>query len=430
MLKWILFDLNSFFASCEQQEDPRLRGQAVAVVPSLADSTSVIAASHHAKVFGIKTGTRVSDAKKMCPGLILKTGNHRLYTEYHHRIVKAVEEVLPIKKVLSIDEVACELIGREREPETARRIAQQMKDHVRAVVGSEIKSSVGIGPNVLIAKMASDMQKPDGLILIEKHLILEKMGALPIESVSGIGHQMKYRLNAKGYFKVADLIAVPEQELKKHWGSIWGLRVARELRGEDLSFRTQGPQKSISHQHVLPPDLRSLEKSYQVILKLLMKALVRLRVEKSKAKILSISVKFLNQQRFENTVAFSESDDTYFLSDQLKKIWTPLYKEPIQSKPLKVAIVLSDLTDGPAQMSFFDNPKNTNMNQALDLINLRFGANTLIRASTKEVLGSGKTRISFNHIPDLSEDFDCGDSQKQASVNSNINLNRNRIAKT
>jgi DNA polymerase IV len=403
MLKWILFDLNSFFASCEQQEDPSLRGKPVAVVPMMADSTSVIAASYEAKRHGIKTGTKVGDAKRMCPGLILKTGNHKLYTAYHHKIIKAVEEVLPIKKVLSIDEMACELIGREREFEAAKKIAQQMKDHVRSVVGSEIKSSVGVGPNVLIAKIASDMMKPDGLVMIEPDQILEKIGHLPIEDISGVGHQMKIRLNAQGYFKIADLIKTSEQELKKHWGSIWGLRIAKELRGEDLSWRKQTPQKSISHQHVLSPQLRNMQNSLQVLLKLTAKAAARLRDEKMKSTSLSIYVKCLDGTRFENGISFHESDDTVFLLNQVQK----LYKDfgSVQ-RPIKVAVVISGLTDGPTQISFFDNPKNHQINMALDHINGKFGANTLYMASTQSVLNTAKTRIAFNHIPRLTDEFD------------------------
>ena len=402
MLRWILFDLNSFFASCEQQEDPSLRGKPVAVVPSMTDTTSVIAASYEAKRFGIKTNTRVSDAKKMCPGLILKSGNHRLYTEYHHRIVKACEEVLPVKKVLSIDEVACELIGREREIETATKIAQQMKDHVRHVVGSEIKSSVGIGPNILIAKIASDMMKPDGLTVIPKNLIPEKMGRLPIEVIPGVGAQTKYKLNSKGFFVINDLLKLSDFELKKHWGSIWGLRIAKELQGEDWAWRPKTAQKSLSHQHVLPPDLRTLEKSFQVSLKLMMKALMRLRKEKLKAQSLSVYIKFVDGSRFENTVSFQATEDTYFLSHQLKKIWNPISKQ----KPIKVAIVFSNLTDGPDQLSFFDNNKLAPINQALDLINAKFGANTLFMASTKDVIHSAKSRISFNHVPSLDDELD------------------------
>lgn len=406
MLKWILFDLNSFFASCEQQEDPSLRGKPVAVIPTMADSTSVIAASYEAKRLGIKTGTKVGDAKKMCPGLILKTGNHKLYTQYHHKIIKAVEEVLPIKKVLSIDEMACELIGREREFEAAKKIAQQMKDHVRAVVGSEIKSSVGVGPNVLIAKIASDMMKPDGLVLIEPDQILQKIGHLPIEDISGVGRQMKIKLNAHGYLKIADLIKASEQELKKHWGSIWGLRIAKELRGEDMAWRTQAPQKSISHQHVLPPQLRNMEKCLQVLLKLTAKAAARLRVEKMKATSLSIYVKCIDGTRFENSISFQDSDDTVFLLQQVQNLYRAFGN---RQRPIKVAVVFGGLADGPTQISFFDNPKNHQINQALDHINSRFGANTLYMASTQSVLSSAKTRIAFNHIPQLSDEFDEDD---------------------
>ncbi len=402
MVKWLLFDLNSYFASCEQQADPTLRGKPVAVVPMITDSTSVIAASYEAKKCGIKTGTRVGDAKKMCPGLILKSGNHRLYTEFHHRIIKAVEEVLPIKKVLSIDEVACELIGRERQIESARKIAQAMKDHVRAVVGSEIKSSVGIGPNILIAKIASDMQKPDGLVIVPSNQIFEKIGHLPIQDLPGVGVQMKIRLNAKGYYSIGDFMKAPEQELRKHWGSIWGLRVSRELAGEDISYNKNPLQNSVSHEHVLPPDLRTLEKSFLILTKLLMKAAARIRDEKLKARRLQVYIKFTNDTRFENAVTFSDTDESAFLIKELKK----LMPKSTSEKPLKVAIVLSDLISGPAQMSLFDNPKSTNVNQALDSINAKFGANTLYIASTKEVLSQAKTRISFNHIPSVTDEFD------------------------
>lgn len=402
MLKWILFDLNSFFASCEQQEDPSLRGKPVAVVPTMANTTSVIAASYEAKKFGIKTNTMVADAKKMCPGLILKTGNHKLYTQYHHRIVKAVEEVLPIKKVLSIDEVACELIGRERDFNSAKKLAQDMKDHVRAVVGSEIKSSVGIGPNILLAKIASDMQKPDGLVIIEKNQILEKIGNLPIEDIPGIGRQMKQRFNLKGFFKISDLMKLPDQELRKQWGSIWGLRISRELQGEDLAWRSESAQKSFSHQHVLPPDLRTPEKALQVILKLVAKAGARLREEKVKAGRLSVYVKCRDDFRFEDSIGFSPTDDSGFLLKQAQQ----LYKLPTSKKPIKVAIVVSSLTEGPSQMSFFDNPKSSQINQALDSINTKFGPNTLYMANTQSVLSSAKTRIAFNHIPKLSDEFD------------------------
>lgn len=408
MLRWILLDLNSFFASCEQQEDPQLRGRPVVVVPSLADTTSVIAASYEAKKMGIKTNTKVAEAKKMCPGLILKTGNHRLYTDYHHRIIKAVQDILPIKKVLSIDEVACELIGKERDPSVALKLAQNMKDHVRKVVGSEIKSSVGIGPNILIAKMASDMQKPDGLVSVSVAEIQTKLGPLPIEAIPGVGPKTKARFNSKGYFTVSDLLKLSEFELKKQWGSIWGLRVAKELQGMHIVSKDKPDQKSISHQHVLPPDLRKTDLAFQVLIKLLSKALMRLRSENQKATHLSIHVKFLDQTQFENKITFQSTDDNPFYISQLKNLWPPLSDIYFhKKKPLFVSVVLSGLTDSQAQqLSFFDDPKKNKMNQVIDMINSKHGHNTLFLASTQSVMKSGKTRISFNHIPNLQDEFE------------------------
>jgi DNA polymerase IV len=139
-----------------------------------------------------------------------------------------------------------------------------------------------------------------------------------------------------------------------------------------------------------------------VVTKLLMKAAARLRDEKMKCHCLFVYVKCLDGTCFENTVYFSETHDTYFLVAQLKKLW----RIERNKKPLKVAIALSDLTDGPVQMSLFDSPKSNGINLALDKVNSRFGANSLYLASTTEVLGSAKTRISFNHIPKLSDEFD------------------------
>src|SRR5579871_4525772 len=98
-LNWLFLDLNSYFASVEQQDRPELRGKPVAVVPVLADTTCCIAASYEAKAFGVRTGTIVADARRLCPGIILVEGRHELYVDYHHRIVEAVETCLPVTAV-------------------------------------------------------------------------------------------------------------------------------------------------------------------------------------------------------------------------------------------------------------------------------------------------------------------------------------------
>jgi DNA polymerase-4 len=111
-LQWLFLDLNAFFASCKQQETP---GRPVIVVQTVTDSTVAIAASYAAKVFGIKAGTLVRDARQLCPDVVPVQANHRLYTEYHERIFKAVDTCLPVEKVCSMDEMVCKLMCTERQ---------------------------------------------------------------------------------------------------------------------------------------------------------------------------------------------------------------------------------------------------------------------------------------------------------------------------
>ncbi|MGZ5098079.1 MAG: Y-family DNA polymerase, partial [Usitatibacter sp.] len=126
-LRSLLVDFNSYFASVEQQAEPRLRGKPLGVVPMLADTTVCIAASIEAKTFGVKTGTKVADARRLCPGIEFVVARHELYIDFHHRAVAVVDSMVPVRAVLSIDEMDCELTGRWREPARALDIARKVK---------------------------------------------------------------------------------------------------------------------------------------------------------------------------------------------------------------------------------------------------------------------------------------------------------------
>src|SRR5947209_374011 len=119
----LFLDINSYFATVEQQEQPELRGKPIIVSPVNSDSTCAIAASYEAKRYGIKTGTNVGEARTMCPGLIVVPARPSLYVHYHERIIEAAESVLPVEKVDSIDEMHFKLIGKEREVPEAHRLA-------------------------------------------------------------------------------------------------------------------------------------------------------------------------------------------------------------------------------------------------------------------------------------------------------------------
>src|SRR5271165_6308424 len=211
-LNWLFVDLNSYFASCEQQDRPELRGKPVGVVPMLADTTCCIAASYEAKAYGVRTGTIVADAKRMCPGIILVEGRHELYTQYHHRIVEAVESCLPVTAVCSIDEMACRLMGRERRLLAALELARKVKATIREKAGECMRSSVGLATNRYLAKVASDMEKPDGLVALPLDILPEALHQLTLRDLPGVGAKTEKRLNDKGIRTVEQLMALGTEQ--------------------------------------------------------------------------------------------------------------------------------------------------------------------------------------------------------------------------
>jgi DNA polymerase IV len=166
--QWLFLDLNAFFASCEQQDNPTLRGQPIIVVQTLTSSACAITASYEAKRLGITTGTLVREARQLCPAVIPVQANHRLYTEYHERMLAAVDTCVPVEKVMSIDEVACRLTGDQRQVPVARALALKLKRALREQVGECLTCSIGLATNVFLGKVGSDMQQPDGLVVITR----------------------------------------------------------------------------------------------------------------------------------------------------------------------------------------------------------------------------------------------------------------------
>ena len=413
---WLLVDLNSFFATCEQQDRPELRGKPIAVIPTMAESTSVIAASREAKLFGVKTGTLVSEARKLCPQIQFFQGNHRRYLEIHEQIIEAVDEICPIEKVLSIDEMACQLIGRETEIENATRLAVAIKNNIRHRVGNCLTSSVGLGPNILVAKMASDLVKPDGLVVVPSESIQKVFGEKSISVIPGVGRQMKFRLEAHSIYKVNDLMKLDPQHVRKIWGSIYGFRVAHELRGSFFQ-RPESEQKSFSAEHVLPPQFRNVQSACHIGLKLLNKSMHRLRRNQRKCSTLEVSIKTKEQNSYSESLQFHPTDDrrqllNYFLQLEkqlqykIKMKQAHIANSTYIESPFKISVVLGGLdTANINQMSLFADPKAEKLNQALDEIYKKFGHQALMPASLLNLKETAKTRIAFQQIPDKSDEF-------------------------
>lgn len=393
--------MNSFFASCEQQENPALRGHPVAVVPVMTDSTSCIAASYEAKRLGIKTGTRVSDAKRIYPKLKIVLARHDLYVRYHYRVREALESCIPIHKTCSIDEFCCELTGSQQDLLKAKSIALKIKEAIKTQVGEYVTSSIGLGPNNLLAKIAADMQKPNGLTSIELADLPHKLHTLKLSDIPGVGQKMEMRLNRQGIYTMEQFLNLNEQQMHAVWGSIVGSRYYYLFKGKHFDI-PRHENKSIGHQHVLPPQDRNFTGAQTVAQKLISKAAVRLRRSNKMARKMSVQIKYLSGCYFEAQYNMPENQDT----GMMIKLFNADYSKsaPRREKPVRVGITLHDFIDNSEhQLSFFMNEKRNELFRIVDKINNKYGRDTVYVGSLHEQLESAPTRIAFSRIPELDE---------------------------
>ena len=403
-------DLNSYFASAEQQMRPELRNKPIGVLPVMADTTCCIAASIDAKRFGIKTGTPVWQARKLCKDIIFVQARPSAYVELHHRIVTAVESCTPVSAVLSIDEMTCNLMGRDREEVNALALGRQIKQAIYDQVGKVLHSSVGIAPNRFLAKTASNMQKPDGLIVIRQNELPACLYTLKLGSLTGIGRATEHRLNQRGIHTVEQLCAASKTTLRHAWGSIEGERFHAKLRGEVVaSIPTK--RSSVGHSHVLAPDLRNPISALAVLHRLLHKAAMRLRHYGFCAAGLGLHLSHLQPRGSRSThwseqARFPPHADTLVFNRILAKLWLRRPNDP--APILKVGVTLTHLTDqSQITRDLFESVNShENLNKVLDQINQRYGPNTLYLGGAHEGRGAAPMRIAFSHVPELQVEND------------------------
>jgi DNA polymerase-4 len=190
--------------------------------------------------------------------------------------------------------MSCHLEGSHRQLSKAQGLARQMKQRIRERVGKELRCSIGLAPNAFLAKVASDMQKPDGLTHILKEELPQALFPLELIDLPGIGRRMKERLEAQGVRTVQKICELDSHQLRSIWKGVVGERFYQLLRGENIELPRESP-KSMSHQHVLPPEFRNWKKAGMVLRKLLVKAAARLRKERFYAKALKLQVRLLPQ---------------------------------------------------------------------------------------------------------------------------------------
>ncbi len=402
-LRYLFIDMNAYFASVEQHDNPRLRGRPIAVIPMEANTTCCLAASYTAKAYGIRTGTPVWQARQMCPELITVVARHERYVEIHKQIVRAVNRCIPVSKVMSIDEMACKLIGDECQPEKATAIARSIKYELRHSVGEVLTCSIGAGPNVMLAKVAGDMQKPDGLTILRPEEFPQSLYPLKITDFPGIGPRMEKRFHRYGITTTEQLLTLSANSLGTVWGSkIHGYRWYHLLRGEDVAdIPTR--RRTVGHSHMLPPWSRTREGSRAVMIRLIHKACARLRSLEHWAGQMDLGVKFVYGGRWSARVQLPPCQDTFNWLQAFSTAWEQCPPEEDTGPVLQVWMTLSHLTPAVAiTPSLFDEDRRaTQLSHTMDKINRVFGKQSIRYGGLCGAEESAPLRIAFSHIPRL-----------------------------
>ena len=295
-----------------------------------------------------------------------------------------------------------------------------MKAAIRDEVGKTLRCSVGLAPNRYLSKVASDMEKPDGLVALTPDILETALLRLTPRDLPGVGPRMEKRLHAAGIRTMRQLWALDREQMGELWGGMGGEKLWHWLRGEDFEDTELEHAKSISNSHVLAPEMRTREGAYAVVSKLLHKTAMRLRTARLWAANLRLSVKFavpmdvaarqhysgIPQLAWSQSTVLVECQDNQTLIEGLRKLWAAMPAGRNHSKPFYVGVALSNLVpDHLHTLNLFAGldveVRRTNLANTMDRVNKKYGTAMLCFASMLPAGTAAPTRIAFTNIPDL-----------------------------
>lgn len=406
----LYLDFDSFFASAEQQMHPELQGRPVGIVPHNSEFTSLIAASKEAKILGMKTGTSVREARQRCPDMVIIEARPDQYVKLHHKILDVIDTVLPIGNVRSIDELVCRLLPSEARQ--AEALGQTIKQRLREKFGSALTCSIGIAPNELLAKIAAEIEKPDGLVIVRPEDIPHRFLQLQLRDLPGIAAGVEARLHRCGITTVEQLWQISPKQGRAVWGSVEGERFIASLHGYAVE-KQETQRRMFGHGRVLPRDWRRPDKILQCARLLCMSAARRLRKEHYRAGALVYGWRVKGHDAVSVEGVFPPSrDDHCFLSclAQLHRRLL-LHREfrAIDFRRVKnVHIYLHNLTGEVVEShDLFDEPQQIlcrqrweQVSDTLDHVRRQFGANALSLGPSLAPGAYIGGKIAFGRIPD------------------------------
>ncbi len=375
-------DMNAFFASVEQKTNPALRGRPVIVCGNPETRTVVSAASYEAKPFGIKAGMSIGEARRLCPQAIFVIGNLAKYVDTSRQIFRILRRFSVKTEVFSIDEAFLEITDTCLSYDDALKVGQAIKKAIVTEMG--LTCSVGIGPNKLIAKLASDMQKPDGLVLVPPEQVRSTLESLPIKDLCGVGRQMEKHLHALGIYTCGDLGRYPVSILRRHFGIIGEVlhNMGLGLDSTPVHYSDDElPVKSMGHTHTLARDTADLAEIRRNIFSLSEQVAVRLRQDNYCGRTVCLILRYSDFFTFSRHLTVDYFlDSGYDIYQQAWKIFTRI---DWQGRAVRlIGISVSNLVCRTRQLYLLDELTSTQaVDRVMDRINKKYGEFRIMRAA-------------------------------------------------
>ncbi len=379
------FDMDAFFAAVEQLDRPALRGWPVLVGGDPQGRGVVSTASYEARPYGCRSAMPMAEALRRCPDAIIIKPRMRRYIEVSDQIFEIVGRFTPIVEPLSIDEAFLDVTGSTRLFGASKHIAAEMKRSIRDETG--LTASVGVAPNKFLAKLASDLQKPDGLVVVPADNVQVLLDPLPISRLWGVGKMTLPKIEALGVKTFGDLRRFSEDELRSRFGES-GEHFHQLVHGiDDREVVPDREAKSISHEVTFPVDVTDREHLRDVLLDQTDHVALRLRRQDRLARTVTLKMRTPDSATITRSITLDAA------TDQTEMFWAAasgLFETWSQGSRASVRLIGMGVshfsTREGQQLSLFDNAATTRrseLDRTMDAIRDRYGDDAVVRGGAR-----------------------------------------------
>lgn len=385
-------DINSCFATIEQQANPLLRGAPIAVVAYDSPKGCILAASIEAKRYGVKTGMRLADGRALCPEMLAIPPDPDKYRFVHKSLKSLLDKYCSETHPKSIDEFVLNFASHKGE--NPMKIAQNIKVDIRRDIGEWISVSIGVSTNRQLAKVAAGMVKPDGLVEITKDNFKEIYRSLKLTDLHGINTRNEARLNSVGIKSVTEFYLAPLWKLRAAFGSVSADYWYTRLRGYEID-NIEFERRSFGNSYSIPQNLRTSRQLSPILAKLVNKTASRLRAAGYSAHGVHVGITFKRGGYWHHGERLQEP--VFYTSDIFKAAYRILETATLPRPVHTLSVTVYDLVPaGPLQLSAFEDlEKKKSLAQAIDKINAKFGNFVLGTANMLSAGDAVKDRIGF-----------------------------------